>query len=102
LGAQIGIGQGDERVDRRRAGMTGQDVEAKGAGQVGHDRARHRPDGSRYLGDGHVGRGDDQQVDACGRARERIPAPQRALDPPAGRGQDTAQRESGPTRADDA
>ena len=82
--------------------MAGQDVETEGTGEVGNDRARHRLHGRGHVRHRGIRRGDHQEIDVAGGARQVVVAAERALDPPPGRRQSTAEGEAGPTRADDA
>ena len=82
--------------------MAAEDIEAQGTGQVGDDGVDGGLHSGGHAGHGRIGRGDHEEVDPVGSACQVVAPPQRILDPPPGGGQRTAERESGPARADDA
>jgi hypothetical protein len=82
--------------------MAVEDIQAERAGQMGDDRLGPGLDPSGDIGDGGIGCSDDQEVDAMGGGSHIVGPPERRLDLPAGGGEGTTQRETGPTGADDA
>ena len=85
LGAPLGVGQGDERVEHRPARVPGQRVQPGGARHVGDDRvrstARPRAATSAMAWSGVAMR---TQVDAGGRGAEVVVAPEDRQHLPAG------------------
>ena len=62
--ADLAVGQRHERVHGRPARVGAERVEAEGAREVHDGGGHHRHHGGRHLGDGVVGGGDDEHVDA--------------------------------------
>ena len=62
LGAHLGVGDGDQRVDRGAPGMGCECIETERAGEVGDDRARDRIDAGGHARDLGVRRRHDHQL----------------------------------------
>ena len=71
-GADLAVGQRDERVHGGPERVGAQGVEPEGAREVDDGRRDDRHDGGRHLGDGVVGRGDDEDVDPARRVRQVV------------------------------
>jgi hypothetical protein len=84
------------------AGVGGERVEAQGPRQVDDGRRHHRHHGGRHLGDGVVGRGDDEDVDAAGGAGQIVAPAEEPGELPAARGERGGEGRAGPARTDDA
>src|SRR5579862_3463836 len=79
-----------------------EDLGAERAREVEDDRPRIRPDARRDLGDGPVGNCEHEGVDAIGRARQAVVAPEQREHGPTGGAEGAGERTAGAPGADDA
>jgi hypothetical protein len=101
-GADFGRWERDERVQRRAPHVRTEDVETERARQVRDDRALVGLDGVGHVGDGHVGRGDDEEVDTVRGTRRVVAAVDGISDNPSALGERQRQRATGATWPDDS
>ena len=99
--ADLAVGQGHERMERRPQRVRRQCVEPERAGEVRHRGPRDGFDRRGDPRDGVVGGRDDEHVDPVGRARQVVAPPGEPAEGPAARRQRCGKGRAGPTGTDD-